>query len=78
MERASPKDAVVEIHHVPVFAIPYFATAYRGVIQGMCELFCQKAYVKSGVMSKGSGRTGRRLRTMVSGTTVCRAQQAQS
>jgi hypothetical protein len=56
VERISPKDAVVEVHHVPLFEIPYFATAWRGVIQGMCELFCEKTYVKSGLLSKSPAK----------------------
>ena len=46
--RVGPKEALVEIYRVPVFQIPYFATAWRGMMQGLCELFCTKTYVKSG------------------------------
>ncbi len=46
--RVADKDALVDIYRVPTFEIPYFAIAYRGVIQGICDLFCTKAYVKPG------------------------------
>jgi hypothetical protein len=52
VSRSGPKDAVVEVFNVPLFEIPYFATAWRGVIQGMCELFCTKVYVKNGQLSE--------------------------
>jgi hypothetical protein len=51
--RVAAKEAVVSAYNVPLFAIPYFATAWRGVIQGLCELFCSKAYVKSGTLATG-------------------------
>jgi hypothetical protein len=54
VERPAPKDAVVEVYNVQLFAIPYFATAWRGVIQGMCELFCEKAYVRNGLLTRAS------------------------
>ena len=47
------KEAVVRVYNVPLFEIPYFETAWRGVIQGLCELFCSKAYVKSGTLASG-------------------------
>jgi hypothetical protein len=48
VSRIADKDALVEVYKVPLFEAPYFATAWRGVIQGICDLFCTKAYVKAG------------------------------
>jgi hypothetical protein len=48
VSRLADKDAIVEIYKVPLFETAYFATAWRGVIQGICDLFCAKAYVKPG------------------------------
>lgn len=55
--RVGPKDAVIEIINAPLLEIPYFATAWRGVIQGMCELFCTKAYAKNGPMGTAAMKT---------------------
>jgi hypothetical protein len=46
--RLADKDALVDLYKVPLFDIPYFSTAWRGVIQGICDLFCTKAFVKPG------------------------------
>ena len=46
--RLADKDALIEIYKVPLFETPYFSHAWRGVIQGICDLFCTKAYVKAG------------------------------
>jgi hypothetical protein len=46
--RLADKDALIEIYKVPLFETPYFAHAWRGVIQGICDLFCTRAYVKAG------------------------------
>jgi hypothetical protein len=51
VEKIAMKEAVVHVYKVPLFDVPYFATAWRGVIQGLCELFCTKAYVKRGSLS---------------------------
>jgi hypothetical protein len=51
--QVATKEAIVSAYNVPLFEIPYFATAWRGVIQGLCELFCSKAYVKSGTLATG-------------------------
>jgi hypothetical protein len=51
VEKVAMKEAVVYVYKVPLFEVPYFATAWRGVIQGFCELFCTKAYVKRGQLS---------------------------
>jgi AraC-like DNA-binding protein len=46
--RLGPKESVIEIHRVPIFQVSYFATAWRGVMQGLCELFSTRTYVKLG------------------------------
>jgi hypothetical protein len=46
--RVAEKDALIEIYKVPLFETAYFAHAWRGVIQGICDLFCTRAYVKAG------------------------------
>jgi hypothetical protein len=46
--RIAPKEALVEVHGMPIFEVPYFCNAWRGVNQSICELFCSKAYVKLG------------------------------
>ena len=51
VDKRAPKEALVNVYGVPLFDIPYFATAWRGVIQGLCELFCGRAYVKHGQLS---------------------------
>ncbi|HEY2513683.1 MAG TPA: hypothetical protein VGI39_22595 [Polyangiaceae bacterium] len=51
VDKRAPKEALVNMYGVPLFDIPYFATAWRGVIQGLCELFCGKAYAKHGQLS---------------------------
>jgi hypothetical protein len=48
VSRLADKDALIVIYKVPLFETTYFATAWRGVIQGICDLFCTKAYVKPG------------------------------
>jgi hypothetical protein len=42
--RVGPKDARVEIAGFPVSPIPHCRTGLRGVLAGMCELVCTKAY----------------------------------
>jgi hypothetical protein len=44
--RIADKEAVLEHHKTPLFKIAYLRNAYRGAIQGICERFCSKAYVK--------------------------------
>ncbi len=56
VSRLAPKEALVETYRVPLYQVPYFATAWRGVIQGLCELFCAKAYVKAGRLEELNGR----------------------
>jgi hypothetical protein len=51
VQKVAPKEAVIDVFNVAVFEIPYFRTAWRGVNHGLCELFCAKAYVKTGVVS---------------------------
>lgn len=43
--RLGPKDARLEIAGWPCARIPYLRTAMRGVVGGLIELFCRKAYV---------------------------------
>jgi hypothetical protein len=51
VEKVAMKEAIVLVYNVPLFEVPYFATAWRGVIQGFCELFSTKTYVKRGQLS---------------------------
>jgi hypothetical protein len=43
--RLGPKDARVEIAGWPCARIPYLRIAMQGVVGGLIELFCRKAYV---------------------------------
>jgi hypothetical protein len=43
--RIGPKDARVEIVGFPISSIAHCRTGLRGVLGGMCELVCTKAYV---------------------------------
>jgi hypothetical protein len=47
--RLAEKDALVEIYKAPVFETAYFLTAWQGVIEGICALFCTRAFVKANV-----------------------------
>jgi hypothetical protein len=51
VKRVAQKEALIDLYNVPVFDIPYFRAAWRGVNHGLCELFCAKAYVKSGAVT---------------------------
>jgi hypothetical protein len=44
--RLGPKEARVEGLRLPLSRIPYFRTAFRGLNEASCELFCTKAYVE--------------------------------
>jgi len=43
--KVGPKEARLECHNLLLARIPYFRTAFRGVNEASCELFCTKAYV---------------------------------
>jgi hypothetical protein len=43
--KTGPKDARVEMVGFPCAPIPHCRQGLRGVIGGMCELVCTKAYV---------------------------------
>jgi hypothetical protein len=49
VSRLAEKDARVEIHKAPVFETAYFLNAWSGVIEGLCDLFCTRAFVKANV-----------------------------
>jgi hypothetical protein len=49
VSRLAEKDALVEIYKAPVFETAYFLTAWQGVIEGICDLFCTRAFVKANV-----------------------------
>jgi hypothetical protein len=44
--RLGPKDARMELIGFPVAAIPYARIALRGMTIGLCELVCNKCYVR--------------------------------
>ena len=44
--KVGPKEARVEGLQLPLSRIPYFRTAFRGLNEASCELFCRKAYVE--------------------------------
>ena len=46
MTRLGPKEARIEGLGLPLSRIPYFRTAFRGLNEASCELFCAKAYAK--------------------------------
>lgn len=41
-----PKDAVIELYKIPVFDLRYMRNAYCGAVQGLCDRFCRKSYMK--------------------------------
>jgi hypothetical protein len=43
--KVGPKEARLECHNLPLSRIAYFRTAFRGVNEASCELFCTRAYV---------------------------------
>ena len=53
--KLGPKEARAEIHAIPLFDIPYFRIAFRGVNQSCAELSCRKAYVNETKVMVGSG-----------------------
>ena len=44
--KLGPKEARIEALKLPLSRIPYFRTAFRGLNEASCELFCTKAYVE--------------------------------
>ncbi len=44
--KVGPKEARLEFVNIPLARIAYFRTAFRGVNQAACELFCKRAYVE--------------------------------
>jgi hypothetical protein len=44
--KLGPKDARAELVQCPVLEIPYFRNAVAGVLWGITDLFCQKAFVR--------------------------------
>ena len=46
MTEIGPKEARIDVTCAPLASIPYWRTAFRGIIQGGCELFSRKAYVR--------------------------------
>lgn len=44
--KLAPKDARIEIAGWPCARVPYARVALRGVISGLVELFCEKAYAR--------------------------------
>jgi len=43
--KLGPKDARIEIVQCELFDIPYFRTAFRGVLQGIAGLFCRTSFI---------------------------------
>jgi hypothetical protein len=43
--RAGPKDAHITVVECPLFVSPYFRHGLRGMLAGLTELFCERAYV---------------------------------
>jgi hypothetical protein len=41
-----PKEARADIRGVPLFGVPYFRHAVRGIYQGAVSLFCMQAYIQ--------------------------------
>jgi hypothetical protein len=46
LTKLGPKEARLELLGIAMARIPYFRTAFRGVNEASCELFCSKAYVE--------------------------------
>ena len=40
-----PKEVRLEGQKVPLYEIPYFRSAVRGLVEGVLDLFCAKIYV---------------------------------
>jgi hypothetical protein len=43
--KIGPKEARIEIVACELFDIPYFRTAFRGVLQGIAGLFCRTSFI---------------------------------
>jgi hypothetical protein len=43
--KLGPKEARIDIVGCELFAIPYFRTAFRGVLHGMAALFCRTSFI---------------------------------
>jgi hypothetical protein len=56
--KQGPKDAFLDLVGCELFAIPYFRTAFRGVVLDIASLFCTKAYLHE----KGHGPAELQLR----------------
>jgi hypothetical protein len=44
--KLGPKEARASLEQCPVIAIPYFRNAVGGVLWGITDLFCQRAFVR--------------------------------
>ena len=60
VRKVGPKEAVVEVVGCGVLDVPYFRSALGGVIQGIVQLFCRRAYVHD--LTDRSSRSSARLR----------------
>lgn len=43
--QVGPKEARVEARKVPLYEIPYFRSAVRGLVEDVLAMFCEKVYV---------------------------------
>ena len=46
MTEIGPKECRLDVYCAPLASNTYFRTAFRGIVQGGCELFSRKAYVR--------------------------------
>ena len=56
MTEIGPKEARIDVACPPLASNAYFRTAFRGIIQGGCELFSRKAYVRE-LTAQGNDET---------------------
>jgi hypothetical protein len=58
--KLGPKDARAELVECPVLAIPYFRNAVAGVLWGITDLFCQRAFIRELPSMRTSARAAYR------------------
>jgi hypothetical protein len=61
LHMVGPKEARLYAQKVPLYEIPYFRSAVRGLVLGILDLFCAKAYVIEGVGKRAYGTMSYRV-----------------
>jgi hypothetical protein len=60
VRKLGPKEAAVHVVGCDVLGVPYFRSALSGVVQGVAQLFCSRAYVHE--VTEPGARASARLR----------------